>query len=1079
MRASVFLLIVLAAQIWAAESYSQATRLSLQMNDVRLFDVLGEIEAQTEFYFLLNQKLVDVERKVTIDVNQQKIEDILTQLFAGTNVNYLVMNRQIVLTTATPENLGLLKQPGTREITGTVTDSDGQPLVGVSVVVKGTTIGTISDINGKFSLSIPQDAEILIFSFVGMRTQEVGITDLTMVNVMLEQEVIGIEEVVAIGYGTQSKRFITGSISYIDMQNTENLPNTHIGQAMRGRVAGVQIIDPGRPGQPGSILIRGPRSLSAENAPLIILDNIYFNGSLSEINPSDIESLAILKDASAAAVYGSRAANGVILITSKKGKTEKPMINVNSSYGISNWAQQLKLLSAERYLERHREARRQLGIVFDPDNLETYLTLTEAQNYRDGEYINPYDMGTQQGQIFLTDISLSGRTNFTNYYLSTAVTNEKGLIYNDNFKRISLRANIENKITDWLTIGTNTMFSENDNSGVIPTWSSITWKSPFGTYYYDDGTPTQYIVPEDAAVSGNPLYNPYYRDNLYIKDNLFASFYSIFEIPQIKGLTFRTNYSHNKRWIRDYNVTRQDPRLSSNTTTASKRNWQANDWVVENILNYFFRLGNVHFFDITLMYGANENNSESTTSDASQLTSDIFGWNNLNIGENLITNSNAQKVTGISSMARLNYRLKNKYLLTLTGRRDGCSVFAKENKYGVFPSAAISWIASDEDFLRNISYLDFLKLRVSYGAVGNQAINPYQSLSLATTTRYVFGDGSPSYLGILPESMGNENLKWETTYTTNLTLEFEIFKRRIGGIFEIYNMDTKDLLVTRSLPIMTGYSSIWTNIGQVNNKGVEITLNTVNIQTGKFAWNSDIMFSYNENKIVSIYGVDLDGDGREDDDIGNRWFIGQPINIQYDYVFDGIYQEGDELPLGYVPGFARVKDLNGDGVINAAYDRKVLGQSSEPKFKWGITNTITAGNFELSIFVNAMFGWLGVFNELDHTFESLGVLRPANRLDAGWWTPENKSNTRPGFQYSRSTIGHNWYLSRDFIRIQDLTLSYVLPKNKIKTISDLSLYISGKNLLTITEWLGNNPEATTSSRYPLARTYSIGCKFGF
>lgn len=963
-------------------------------------------------------------------------------------------------------------------LSGTVRDQSG-PLRGVSVILKGTEVRTSTDATGTYRMEA-RTGDTLVFTNVGYLDQQIGVGQQTVINVTLTGGTSALDEVVVIGYGTQTRRNVTGSVSKVDMSTTENLPNTNVTQALRGRVAGVQFTDNGRPGQNGSILIRGPRSLSAGNSPLIILDGIFFNGSMIDINPNDIESMEILKDASAAAIYGSRAANGVILITSKRGKTEKPTINVNSFYGISDWAARMPLLTPERYLEKSMEIRRLRGISYDPANPDTYLTLTEADNYEQGRTIDPFDLISQQGQILSTDVSLSGRTQATNYYVSASMARENGLVLDDNLNRMAFRVNLENKVTDWFTIGTNTMFSENDQSGVPASISIASRQSPFGTWFREDGTPTQFTVFEDQGASANPLRDNFLSDRTNIRNNLFGSFYGIVKIPQVEGLSFRVNYSTNYRWIRDYQAMRNDPYLpNANTSSASKRNWKANDWVLENILDYKFKIANNHAFDITVMYGANRDFQESTTANADQLEFDAFGWNRLNVGELQTVSSSAEEVSGVSSMARINYRLMNKYLFTLTARRDGSSVFAANNKYATFPSAAFAWIASDEPFLQNVDFLDLLKIRTSYGAVGNQAISPYQSLSLASITRYVFGENSA--LGIFPSNISNENLKWETTYTANIAVDFEMFKGRLGGAVEIYDMDTRDLLVERTLPTMTGYSSIWTNLGRVNNRGIEFSLNTVNIRKERFEWSSNFVFSHNRNKIVSLYGEDADGDGREDDDIGNRWFIGHPITVYYDFVFDGIYQEGDELPAGYQPGFARFRDLNEDGQLDADNDRTIIGQGGQPMYRWGITNNFKYGNFDLSIFINAMQGWLGTFNDLDFYSSSIDPIRPGNMYDGGWWTPENQSDTRPSLEYRRSLLGHNWYSNRSFIRVQDVALSYRFPsafltRNKL---SNLTLFASGKNLLTFTDWLGTNPESISTDRYPIARSYTLGLRVGF
>ena len=372
-----------------------------------------------------------------------------------------------------------------------------------------------------------------------------------------------------------------------------------------------------------------------------------------------------------------------------------------------------------------------------------------------------------------------------------------------------------------------------------------------------------------------------------------------------------------------------------------------------------------------------------------------------------------------------------------------------------------------------------LKLRVSYGAVGNQAISPYQSLSKLSSSQYVFGDGGTTSLGYYPSNMANSELKWETTYTTNLGLDFEILKGRIGGTIEWYKMETKDLLVKRSLPRMTGFPDVWANLGQVNNHGVEVTLNTVNIQSKDFEWSSNLTFSYNRNKIVHLYRSDTDGDGKEDDDIGNNWFIGQPITVYYDYVFDGIYQEGEELPVGYKPGYTKVKDLDGDGEITADKDRKIIGQGGQPKFRWGINNNFRYKNFTLSFFINSMQGWISNFGLVGRG----PVERSLNFIDVGWWTPENKSQSRPSLMHENK-YNHSWYYSRNFVRIQDVSLSYDVPKyllDKVK-ISTLKLSVSGKNLYTFTDWIGSDPESggtSWNSMYPMPRTIVFGLNIGF
>lgn len=1089
---------------YAHESAAQEVleqKISLSLDEQRIKAVLTIIEKAADVKFTYSPQLIPANRKVTLMARNEPLAIVLNSLLRPLGVSYEVLGRSIVLsrrttgqhqsTVAEPsDELALTNLlPLEQAITGTVTDDKGEGLPGVSVLLKGTQRGTTTDPAGKYRLGIPDGSSgaILVFSYVGFLSEEVAVGNQSVINVTLKPDTKSLNEVVVVGYGTQSKRNVTGSVAKVDLKQIENTPNTNVSQALRGRVAGVQFTDNGRPGQGGNILVRGQRSISAGNNPLIVLDGIFFNGNLADVNPNDIESMEVLKDASAAAIYGSRAANGVILITSKKGSTDKPTIRVNSYYGVSDWSYKMKLLTPERYLQKTLDFRSQTGLDADPAKIESYLTFTEAQNYKEGKTIDPWQEISQDAGIQSYDLSISGRSGRTNYYLSAAFVNEKGLIYNDNSKRTSFRANVENQITEWLKVGVNSTYINRNLSGQEASVYNAYWTSPYGKLYYDEAKaePTQFPVPEDQLI-GNPMYS-LLNKNEETNQNLFTNFFALVQVPFVKGLSYRLNLSPNLRWSHTYNFNRQDKnRPAVNTTSASKVNRQDYDWVIENILTYDKQINEDNGFDLTLLYGRNHAGWESTTASASPLANDALSWNSLNLGQIQVARSDGAASDGVSSMARFNYRFKNRYLATFTVRRDGSSVFAANNKYATFPSGALAWILSDEPFLKRITAINLLKLRLSYGSVGNQAISPYQSLALSTTNQYVFGDGGSTSTGIYTSSMANNDLKWETTVSANVALDFELLKGRVGGTVEYYNMNTRDLILRRALPTNTGFTSILSNLGATNNKGIELSINTVNLQRGKFEWGSNIIFSSNKNKIVHIYNSDTNGDGKEDDDLGNRWFIGQPVSVFYDYTIDGIYQQGDALPTGYKPGWVRVKDLNGDGKFDATNDRSVIGQV-QPKVRWGVTNVFRYSNLSLSVFVNAMQGWLQSLSILDIRNAPTGAgnypERPANMIDAGWWTPENQSTTRPGMSYT-NPLGHNYYMSRDFVRIQDVSLSYDFPRNllaKLK-VNSLRVYVSGRNLKTFTKWLGPDPESgynTQANFYPTPRTVSAGINLSF
>ena len=1075
-RALVFLAMLLSA---AAGIHAQ--QVSFSGKAVSLKKVFSAVEKQTGFVFFYDAPLLQDAKPVTVQAEQLTLKDFLDRVLTDQPVAYVIRNKTIFLS---KRDNRAAQMPATVQvaegyITGTIKNEREEVLAGASVENSRSHHIVLSDQHGRFSIAAAQGDELL-FQFLGYLPVSLKVSGSQAVQVVLTEQVKKLDEVVVIGYGTQVRKNVTGSIAKVDMKKTETLPNNNVFQALRGRVAGVQFLDGARPGQNGSVLIRGPKSLSGGNNPLIVLDGIIYNGSIADIPQSNIESMEVLKDASAAAIYGARAANGVILITSKRGKTEIPEVRVNGYTGFSDWSYVPKLLSPDRYVQRILDYRKQAGLPSDPAQVTSYLATSEVENYLAHLPIDPWKEAAQDGRLSSVDVNISGKSKRVDYALSGSWSKENGLIYNDNWKRMVFRAALENKISDWLKIGFNATYTNRDASGYNNTAELryVVVASPYGTWYHEDGAPTQFPVVEENAAS-NPIRQAKLSNNQMELNNLFANFYAVIDFPFLKGLSYRMNVAPNYRWNFENNVFNQDKHLAQNTKYANKWNQRITDNLFENILTYTRQINKDHYADLTLLYGTNKQYSDETRAASNLLSTDVLGWNNLGLGEVFTNSSSASEVKGRSSMARLNYRLKDKYFLTLTARRDGSSVFAENNKYAVLPSGALAWVVSDEPFLRKQSFIDLLKLRVSYGAVGNQALSPYQSLSLTDRTQYTFADRLTSQ-GLYTSGMANSDLKWETTYTLNIGADFELFKGRINGALELYNMDTRDLLVRRAIPTITGFSSVMTNIGATNNKGIELSLSTVNVTGKQFEWSTDLVFSRNINKIVHLYRTDSDGDGKEDDDIGNGWFIGKPVNVAYNYVFDGIYQEGDEMPAGYKPGFVRLKDMTSDKIVDAK-DRTVLGQTGEPKFRYGVTNKIRYNQLTLSFFVNVAQGWIGNFTEMSPISSAAG--RSLNKIDAGWWTAENKSNVMPSLVYN-NPLGHGYYLSRNFVRLQDVSLVYNFPKqlcDKMK-LGSARLYASTKNAFTITDWLGPDPESGRTSAadlYPRSRSFTFGCSLGF
>lgn len=1046
--------------------------IAFSKTEMKLIDAFAEIERQTEYTFAWNEGSVDTGQNVRTDI-AAGISETLDYIFGQTGLKWEIEKFKIMVSAGKMPSGNDCKNGYT--YSGTVTDSSDEPLAGASIIVTKDNTGVTSDIDGRFSISCSK-GDTLRVMFLGFKDLEVVCTENTELHLTMQEERNLLDEVILVGYGKESRRFVTGSISNADLGLNAQTANNNIGQALRGSVAGVQFIDSERPGEDGSILIRGTRSISAGNDPLIIVDGITFNGTLSDINPNDVKEMQVLKDAASASIYGSRAANGVILIETHRSGSSKPVIKFDLSAGLKDWSYKPKLLSPTKYLQKTIDYRYQNGQDAYIEDIQYYLQDAEAKNYLAGETIDPYDVVSQQGYVQNYSVSISGSADRVNYYISGMFSDEHGLILNDNSQRISLRANLETKITNWMTVGLNAMFSQRAKDGVTPDISSIHHLSPFAELYVDGDENNLKLYPVDDSIITNPLFNCQVKSAENRYNNLFANIFAVINFPFLKGLSYRLNYSPGFRWDHEYSFSSIYKEQGRNDTGAgAKTHSEHFDWVLENIVDYSRTFAKKHYVGVTLMYGASASKASSTTASSSNYFNDYLGWDSLQIGEVQKASSSRSQNSDVSMMARLNYRFNDRYMATFTVRRDGASVFGPGNKYSTFPSGALSWIVSEEKFMDKARWIDLLKLRVSYGQIGNQAISPYGTLSGSATTNYVYG--SESVVGIYASSMGNPGLKWETTTSANVAVDFSFFKNRLGGTVEFYDSYTTDLLLKQSIPNMTGFGQVWTNLGKTSNRGVEVTLNSTNIAAKKFSWNTNFVFSFNRNRIESLYGLDADGDGKEDDDVGNKWFIGYPVNVEYDYVFDGIYQEGDPMPEGYEPGYIRVWTEAGDPTKSAvATDKRVIGQK-EPKIRWGMGNTFTYGNWSLYVFINAMHGWVGKFNRLI----PYNPGKSLNMLDVGYWTEQNKSQTRPSLVFD-NPLDMRYYLKRDFIRIQDVTLSYTLSDRWLEKVGMKSLkaYLTVKNAWTFTEWLGFDPETGTEpGAYPTARTYMIGLSFSF
>lgn len=1116
----------------SATVYSQATKFTFSSENKRIVDILQEIENKSDFRFFYQNEQIDVKRRVSVDASNATVEQILDDLFVDEGISYKVFEDNLVLLSPGEITSGKAAMQQ-NSVSGKIIDSNGESLTGVTVIIKGTTQGMVSDIDGNYTIqNIPEDAT-LQFSFIGMKTQDVVVGDQTTIDVTMLVDAIGLEEVVAIGYGTARRKDISGAVSTVRLEDSpvSLSPKTNALQFLQGNVAGVNIGTSNSPGETPDILVRGQNSINGDNNPLIVLDGIIYLGSMSDINPEDIAVIDVLKDASAAAVYGSRAANGVIVITSKKGKSDKPVIRYNTSIGVNTWPNSPDMMNRERWTEKYIAQTPSINspeeIIFDA----AFATKLWEENV-DTDW---YDLIKRNGFIQNHQVDVSGQANRVNYYFSGGYSNHEGVIVGDDYERISVRTRLNADVTDWLEVGLDGTYNNNDYSGIGANVGSAYNNHPWGYPYRYDGMPVNPDANTGTLLerypTGQSVTNPLWGtdgtiDNIDKRDFYRLATYAVFSVPKVDGLSYRFNFSINSNVRVNDEFTYEDyyvgesasepyydkysaPELAKRLSQANGYNNRTNSYtyVMDNIINYKKEFGD-HYVDATAV----ATRDYSYLKLVSATGSDYSSNGNTLLGVDGIHKAGVQKVNldvvekaNIGYLGRLAYAYKDKYHLTASMRRDGASVFGADQKWGNFPSLGVAWTASEEDFISGIDKLSYLKLKASYGKNGNQGLSPYQTLAQVrsgvafndddddVSNRYEFGDAPSTILyGVEQSNLGSPSLGWETTTAFNGGFQSAWFNDHVFLDLDFYFSTTSDQIFLRQIPVMTGFSSIYSSLGQVDNKGIEISLRTINIDKADLKWSSSLIFWQNRNKVVELYGDDIDGDGIEDDDIANDLFIGEALHSIYGYEYIGVVQEDDTeyiANIGAEPGDAMFNDISGpdgvpDGVISADYDRKILGNRTE-NFRLSLSNTVEYKNFSMYVMLTGIFGGGkdNYFLKENPRYNTFKDRYDTNEVDHDWWTPENKSE-----KYQRADAYSNRYLglqSRSFVRIQDINLSYKLPKGMFSSIgvNSLELYGSIKNLYTFTNWFGGgDPEEgreVESDRYPVPKTYSMGLKVSF
>ncbi|MDR0748761.1 MAG: TonB-dependent receptor [Tannerellaceae bacterium] len=981
-------------------------------------------------------------------------------------------------------------------VTGAVKDYSGEVLPGVSIRIAGTTQGTISGSDGTYSINVPDEKATLEFSYIGYVTQQITVDGRAVINVTLQDDSMLLDEVVVVGYGTQKRSDITGSVTSVPKERLSNLPVANFAQAIQGVAAGINVTQSSSiPGDEASLLVRGKSSVNLSNAPLLVVDGIALSAdaTINDINPGDIESIEILKDPSAVAIYGVQGSNGVILITTKRGGDMHPRIRYGGYVGFSQIAHVLEPGSTEQLLERYAEYARIQNKPLNPDYGGMQYA-NEVENFKAGRTTDWLNEVTQAGIIQDHNISVTGGSQYAKYFLSGDFLDQQGVVKGYNYKRYSLRANMDVNAVKWFALGSSVSVVAHNRDGGRANLLNASAMSPYARLYEDDGaTYTQYPMYSETLWP-NPMLpttiTPERRTfDLSVNGYGELNFGEI--LSPLKGLKYRLNAGYT--FIPSRNNYYEGETVYNAAGYGYIDNQESQYYLIENILTYTKDIA-LHHFDFTGLYSASSKYWQKAVAYSRTFPNDNVGWGNLESGSTQSVESQADLRRLQSVMGRLNYNYDSRYLFTATLRRDASSVFGEEKKWGNFPSFALGWNVTREEFAQPLTEaLNSLKLRASWGYSGNASIPVYDSMFKLTSNTLAI-DGLTTTSMKVGTRMGNSLLHWERTEGLNLAADFGLWQNRLHGTIEWYNRTTDGILLTQKLTTISGYADVWNNIGILNNKGLEITLNSTNVHTNDFKWNTTLVFARNKSKWVEVYGGDVE-------DEGNRWFIGKPYGVIYDYTKVGVWQE-DEIGkpkeeggnIGWddaaLAGDLKLADISGpdgtpDGKIDNN-DRSILGQT-QPKWTGGLTNSFTYKNLSLSIFIQTVQGAMANNAVTGTASDELG--RRNGPAEIGFWTPENRSNEWRSLGNHSNSHGYGFPMDASYVRLKDVTLSYNLPQSWMKKagISAVQVYMSGRNLATFTDWIGWDPEARYITRgstdwdinYPVTRDLVFGLNVTF
>ena len=1070
-------------------SYAQHQQVRLTGSNVTLKTAFKQIEQQTKLFVDYNTQEVNDSRVLTKLPKNSNVKEVMEQLLEGSGCSITFSNGHIII------NKQARTVSSTKNISGVVKDETGEPVIGANVVVKGTTNGTVTDMNGRYSLEVPEGG-VLQISYIGYNTQEVKVGSGDVVNVSLREDSEALDEVVVIGYGTVKKSDLTGAVGSVQMKDVSQVGITSADRALQGQIAGVQVnARTGQPGESMMIRVRGSNSLAGGNEPLYVIDGMPVEKMNSDINPEDILSMEVLKDASSTAIYGSRGANGVVMITTKRGRTGDTVLEYNGYVGVSSLRKKLDLLGKDDYIAMVNE-------VSQNDGNGIAITPEQAAMLPNNDW---QDLAYQTALTHSHQVSVSGGTDKTKLYSSLNYMNQEGIIKGSDYNRFALRINGDQKLARNLSLNASIAYSygtQNTANSNADGWGAIAYtamvmapiqeiRDADGKYTNFSGTPWGGTNPVGMA----ELYK-----NKTVNSRLLANMSLIYEI--IDGLTFRVNAGA------EVNAGSSDRYIPIGLSAGGKLDGDAsksksNYYTIinENILTYDKRFNKNHALNLMggvtfQTYQYNDLGGSGTG-----FLRDVYETNNLGVASTPGTPSSGYSDYRMASfLGRANYNLMERYLLTVTARYDGSSKFSKNHKFAFFPSAALAWRLSEENFMQDIDWLSNLKLRASIGQTGNQSISPYQTFARLGTSGPIFGDGKDIGFGL--SSMANDDLKWETTTQTDIGVDFGFFSNRLNIGFDYYWKQTRDLLYNATLPPSSGYSSMLRNLGRIDNKGFEISINTINMK-GKVNWTTNLNITSNRS-IVKDLGSDVYGNKIQRIDApigGGNWFplfVGKAPFQLYGYEIEGIYQTDEEARLNgeatKKAGDYRYKDTDGKAGITTG-DKTIIA-NTQPKFTFGLTNIINWNNFELSFLLIGSVGG-DIVNEFNKSITNIGGTWNIRKdVWENHWTPEN-----PNAKYARASVATKDYLAfgdpssvwvenGSYLRFKDIKLAYTLPSQWFagSRKPNISVYLSGQNLITITSYSHYDPEASWTSSavngwdrgvYPSAKSFTLGLQVKF